>query len=182
MPTTTRKSTKTTPGRAPADHAQKYAPTQWGTVGQSEDLEMPSGQLALVRRPGLQKLMQAGVLNNMDVLTKIVQSDHVQKTGAVGMDQITDLLNDPQKIDEMMRVIDKIVVYCVVQPELHMTPDDVTNRVPGRVYADQVELDDKMFIFQFAMGGTRDLDRFRKESEVAVGSLGDVKDVEGTAE
>ena len=70
-----------------------------------------------------------------------------------------------------MHVLDRITTSCVVQPEIKMTPNDPTSRVAGVVYADQVEMEDKLFLFQFVVGGTRDLERFRKESDDALGSL-----------
>ena len=52
------------------DPNDKYAPTTWGSeLGGAEDLTVPSGQTCLVRRPGVQGLMEAGILHDLDTLT-----------------------------------------------------------------------------------------------------------------
>jgi hypothetical protein len=49
------------------------------------------------------------------------------------------------------------------------------------LYADQVDMADKMFIFQWCLGGTRDLEKFRREQGATVGSLSVGEDVEVSA-
>lgn len=40
----------------------------------------------------------------------------------------------------------------------------------GEIYASQIDLDDKAFIFNFVVGGTRDLEAFRRQQrELMVG-------------
>jgi hypothetical protein len=153
-----------------------------------EDLLLPSGGLVLARRPGLQGLMKAGILENLDTLTAIVSTETIPKaegrpTGAEAP-KVT-----AEQITESLRVMDAIVTHCVIQPPLHAVPtqDDLIAyneahpaepkidvealRDPDLTYVDEVEIEDKTFITQFAMGGTRDLERFRAQSPLAVGSV-----------
>lgn len=55
------------------------------------------------------------------------------------------------------------------------------DREPGTLYADQVKMDDKMFVFNWVLGGTRDLSKFREQLSGTVESLQDSKPVQGKA-
>lgn len=176
----------------------EYAPTAWGqqqAVGYAEDIIVPSGQKARVRRPGLKGLVAAGVLDHMDSLTKIVGEKHIKraKGGALQKIDVEAIAKDPKKIVEMVDVMDKIVEHVVLRPIVHKTPPcDVCKNdyswhdyappgevdhepdLPleeGKVYTHQIDDDDKMYIINFAVGGTRDLESFRKQREELVDSV-----------
>lgn len=172
--TTSRRSsaTRTSPV---GDGEDKYAPSSWGagTSGETvEDLLCPSGQLALVRRPGVEGLLKAGILHQLDSLTALVQQNLDGKNASTEA-ALDDMMRDPEKLANMMRIIDKVVCYVVVKPEVQTTPDDITRRQDGVVYADMVDLEDKLFILNYAVGGTRDLERFRSEHTAGMGALAD---------
>jgi len=157
------------------DPTSKYAPNTWlsGGVGGLEDFQVPSGQLCLVRRPGLQGLIKAGVLHNVDSLSQIVNEKHLKRVDGKATQEIEigSLMQDEKGMEEVLHVMDKIVCHVVVKPEIHMTPNDVTRRQQGVVYADMVDLVDKMAIFNYAVGGTRDMESFRSGLDAAVGGL-----------
>lgn len=184
-----RKRTAPTTSEVPTDDSvnDKYAPRSWGAA-QGEfytDLEVPSGQLCLARRPGLEGLLKVGIVNNFDTLTKMIgqQAGKVKGKPAKSDDQLMkDLLADPSKIDELMHVINKIVCYVVVKPSVTYPPNDPTSRKNDVVYADMIDLEDRMFIMNWALGGVRDLERFREQHEAALGSLGDQPEAEDQAE
>lgn len=153
----------------------KYAADAWvsGGVGGMEDLRVPSGQLCLVRRPGLEGLIKAGILRNMDSLTALVDQKHVKKAkkGQQAQLDVESVMKDEKALEQILYTVDKVVCHVVVKPEVHPAPNDVTRRKPGVVYTDMVDLQDKMFIFNFAVGGTRDLESFRGGLDAAVGGL-----------
>jgi hypothetical protein len=174
--TTRRSSTRTSP--AGSEPEEKYSPTTWGAGASGEvleDITVPSGQLCLVRRPGVEGLLKAGVLHQLDTLTQLVQSNLDGKSTNVTDETVMGIMNDPEKLASMMQVLDKILIYIVVKPEIQSTPDDVTRRENGVIYADMVDLMDKMFLMNYAVGGTRDLERFRGEHADAMGSLAAVQ-------
>lgn len=157
------------------DPTSKYAPNTWlaGGIGDMEDLTVPSGQTCLVRRPGMEGLMKSGVLHNVDSLSQIVSEKHLKRVNGKKTDEIdmSSLMEDQEGLAEVLNVVDKVICHVVVKPEVHRTPDDVTRRQRGVVYADMIDLTDKMFIFNFAVGGTRDLESFRGGLGQVVGGL-----------
>lgn len=166
--------------------SNKYAPTTWG--GELlEDVVVPSGQTCQCRRPGMQGLIANGILDKMDTLTAVVNDKHISrvKKGGVKVDDIT---SDPAKLIDVLNTVDKVVAYVVVQPDIHrpVVIDDDGNerdmeddeRETGVVYTDFIDIEDKMFLFNYAVGGTRDVERFRRESGLAVAGVGPEQDVE----
>jgi hypothetical protein len=92
----------------------------------------------------------------------------------------------------------KVVMGVVLQPKLWPTPDpeahergeeqwpedadEATGRVPGRIYVNDVDIDDQAFILQFVVGGTRDLAAFRRERAQLLVNLSDGEAVAVPAE
>jgi hypothetical protein len=155
----------------------KYAPTAWGQV--VEDIEVPSGQTCQVRRPGVQGLMAAGVLDDVDFLSTIVSEEHIKRVeGRPTVDSTA--FEDPTALKKAMHTIDSVVCYVVLQPKLtissyekngeilYISPEE---RDDDTLYAESVDLEDKMFIFNYALGGSRDLERFRTELDEAMGDM-----------
>lgn len=199
-PTTKQKQKKTSPPRpvtppieAP-EGGDAYAPTTWGEQtsnplgGIVEDITVPSGQLCLARRPGVQGLVAAGVLDHVDSLTTLVGEKHIKraKGGQVEDIDVKELAKDPKRLIDVMQVVDTIVCHVVLKPAISPSPkckicnnviewhswapnDEVDHQPdidekPGAIYAYQVDLEDKMFLVNYAAGGTRSLERFRRES------------------
>lgn len=219
MPPTTKKAAakkKTQASRGPSvppvalvPHGEDaYAPTAWGEAarnpldGLAEDITVPSGQLCLARRPGVQGLVAAGVLDHIDSLTALVDEKHIKRAqGKQVVDiDVKALAKDPKKLIEVLEVVDKIVCHVVLKPgikpspkcsvckkpiEWHAwAPPDEVDHEPdidiedGVIYAFQVDLGDKMFLVNFAAGGTRSLERFRRESEEVMGGVESGDDVQ----
>lgn len=153
--------------KSPQDH--KFAANKW--KNKNTELECPSGQWCLVRRPGIQGLIKNGVLHSIDQLTALVQTETIPK--AEGRPQVSAeaLMADPKKIESALEMMDKIVMFTVIEPKLHPVPANDEDRDDDLVYIDDVELDDKSFIMNFAVGGSADLQRFREESALSLGSV-----------
>jgi|SRR5687768_7672742 len=165
----------------PSDNTQppiddKYAVTSWGG-STHEDLRLPSGQLCLARRVGVQGLLEAGIIHDIDPLKAMIQQHQERVEGKPSkdqQDQIFELLKDEEKTASLFHMLDRILCHVVVKPQVKMTPNDITNRKdlpPGTVYADQVELSDKFYIMTWSVGGAEALKDFRDEYEELVGSV-----------
>lgn len=177
MPPTTPQDRKPKASKAKAATPDRYAPTVWGSQDFLEDLVVPSGQTCLVRRPGVQRLMEAGVLRKVDSLASIVAEEHIKRVKGAEPEIDTDsLAKDEDALISIMDVVDRVLVHCIVKPAVELAPDDISERVEGAIYSDMIDIEDKMFIFQFATGGTRSVEQFRQGSLAAMGGVDAVQD------
>lgn len=122
-------------------------------------LVVPSGNTCLVRTPGMQVFIKQGLIPNS--LMPIVQEAMNKGRAPKNMDFDTD--KNPELLNEMMDLMDAVTVYCVIEPKVEPAPASEDQRDEDTLYVDEVDFNDKMFIFQFAVGGTSDLAKFREE-------------------
>lgn len=172
-------------------HVNKYEVTTWGGNALFQDLTTPSGQTCQVRLPGVQRLMAAGILEDADTLSTMVDKKHIRRVN--GKDQVNgdSLLKDPKNLVSVLRTVDKVVAHMVVQPTVKRPviigmddegketekPLPEEDRDPKIVYTDDIDMTDRMYIFQFAVGGTTDVEQFRSKLAKAVGSMETLQDV-----
>lgn len=173
----------------------KYAPTAWRD--DTTELQLPSGQFCLVRKISLAKMMADGILEDFDSLTGIVQEKHVgpkSKAGKRPQDRkpkqqteaelTSQILADPDQLKKILRAMDQILLNVVVAPVLLPAPDSGEERSadPNVAYVDWVSEADKAYVFNFVMGGVKDLERFRDQlTELGDGMDAD-SDLEAAAE
>lgn len=91
------------------------------------------------------------------------------------------LLKDPEKLARVFELVDKVTAHMVVQPEIKRPvklnekgveiPLGGDEREDGVVYTDMIDLQDKMFIFQYAVGGDTDLESFRQRFGQSMASV-----------
>lgn len=178
MPGTTPKKPAATKKAAPVKNPPAKAASKNGYgIGlvKPMELDLPSGNCCLAIRPGAEGLIKAGLLDSLDQLTSLVQIEHIDakdpRKAATNVD-VQELLKDPKKLATGLALVDKVICHVVKAPVVFMPPeDDDALRDPNVIYADQVDYEDKMFIFQWAVGGTSNLVQFRQESQELVGNL-----------
>lgn len=180
--------------RKTQDRAKKTAPkkapkktTETGRTTQAEpqaiataasfkagtDVLLPSNNLVLARRVGLDTFMRNGFIPNsiMPLITKAL--DEGKAPSKRQLADAVDISSDGA-INDMMKMYDDVLVYCVLQPKVTPMPTDETGEVwldrkdPDLLYPDDVDFEDKQFLFNWAVGGTADVARFRNEQEKAV--------------
>lgn len=166
--------------------SDKYAITAWGQINQYLDMTVPSGQMCLIKQPGVQNLVAANVLDDVDTLSTLVADKHVRRVK--GQKPVIDgqsLMQDPQNMLRVLATVDKVVEYMVVKPtvlrpviktiddngEVVERPMRNDERDSTVVYTDALTLPDRMFIFQFAVGGSDTPEQFREKFEAAMGSM-----------
>ena len=149
----------------------KYAATAWKNNDKGIDLKCPSGQLCRVLKPGVENLIQQGLLNKLDSITGLVDQKHIKrvKGGKAPEIDAKTLLQDPKSLTAALETMDKIVVSVVIEPPLTLTTDEDGDE--DKIHVSNVSMDDRAFIFQFATGGTGDLEAFRKQRSELIGSL-----------
>lgn len=160
-----------------------YAPTAWGaedSAGALVDLDLPSGQRCLVQRPGPQGLMAAGLLNDLDMLSTVLPKVMGGKGKKDDFDA-AELMRNPAMIAQAMKLVDRVIVHVVQKPVLTPEPDDPADKERGKIYPSSISMEDKTFIFNWAVGGTRDLKRFRQQYEASVADVDTGEDVEDPA-
>lgn len=160
--------------------SKQSAARQWKRAT-AEEVTLPSGNLALVKRPGMEAFLLEGLIP--DSLMGIVQ-EAINTGKGVPPAKMQEIISDPKKVDAMFDAMDRILCRVVVEPavvwhkrekpdgsgDLEVIPED--ERDPDTyIYTDEVFFDDKSFLFNYAVGGTRDLERFREETESTVASL-----------
>lgn len=133
-------------------------------------ITVPSGNTALVQSPGIEIFTNQGIIPN--ALLPLVQGFMVSasKPEDISPEKLAELVGDPKKIQEMIQLADAIVVYCCLDPVVVPTPTDADgNLIPLRdsrrnsdiLYVDEVDVNDKIFIMNFAVGGSANIEKFR---------------------
>lgn len=130
-------------------------------------ISVPSGNTALVRAPGMQVFLEQGVIPN--ALMPIIK-EAMQKGAAPNESDMGDMIADPDKLRDLVELANAVTVFCCIDPKVSHPPTDEAGVVipmgdPRRdeetLYIDEVDFNDKMYIFNFAVGGPADLDKFR---------------------
>jgi len=174
----------------------------WGSTtpaGSSEELTLPSGQTCLARKMGMEGLLESGILAEADSLTGLVNEKHIRKVrGAKGVadhDEVDGaaLMKDPGAFKAIITVADRALPTILVSPKvtLHYTEQTVGKTTVTKaltdkqrekireesdepvVFTDQIGLEDKMFLFEWAIGSLGDLASFRRGSSNDVGGVDD---------
>lgn len=141
----------------------------------AEPIELPSGNYMRVRRIGMQTLMATGKMPN--ALMNIVRSAVDKGTGMDGVD-MADVVGDEKQLAEMMKFMDDLCCMVSVDPKVHPIPKNEADRDDETLYADEVDMDDKSFLFQLVTGGTTDLEQFRAATDANVAAVSGLQNVE----
>lgn len=188
----------------PEDSNTPLTPTpasQWQTTVKVDgtDLALPSGNIVRIRRMSPQTFLTAGVIPNplLEIITASIRS----KRG-MPPEKVEEMSKDAEKIQASLEMFDRVMAYVALSPVVKMPPtcnhcnqyynvderhkDEVREdyhrydegpRDPNVLYSDIVDIADKMFVFQFCLGGTRDLESFRSQLPTGLGGLSDLQDL-----
>lgn len=164
----------------PRKPAQKKAAQKPTTVKEwkkaySEPVELPSGNYMRVRRIGMETLMATGKMPNS--LMSMMRSAVAKGTGTEDID-MNSIVEDDKQLKEMVKFMDDLVVMVSVEPKVHASPKDEDVRDDEILYADEVDAEDKSFIFAMVTGGTADLESFRQTTSAGMAALPGREDVE----
>lgn len=181
-----------------------------GLTGQSFDFNLPSGNTCRMNHADLPKLIAAGVVDSIDQLTSLVQTEHVDRVkkgkknrhvqpppGAMPEQArvALELMRDPKRWGTLEGVVNAVVVQCVEEPRVlpalapgtERSPQDAAALMAGTAFAvDNVSLIDRMAIFAEAMApilqGQEAMKPFRDGGEAGLAGVADVEDVQPPAE
>jgi hypothetical protein len=169
------------------------------------DLELPSDNVARVKQIAPTAFITSGLIP--DPLTAIVRKAIHEKKG-LRPEEVNKIAEDPDLLISALEMFDRVLADVMVEPTVEMPPpcdvevegvrcDLYANqpvhqnpsqsgkhryregpRNPNVLYADQVDMEDKIFIFNWALGGTKQLETFRAELDVSLESLAHGEDPE----
>lgn len=156
----------------------------------SANLELPSGAVVEVKNPGGMKMfLTGGAIPNS--LMGIVQ-DAMDSGKGIKDEEMADLITaengelNKDLLADMMTMIDNVTVNCWVMPPVTPLPEndgeEGVERDPELLYVDEVLEEDKLFVFQWATGGTKDIEQFRSEHNESLESLARLTGMEDTSE
>lgn len=191
-------SKRTTAKKSKPTAPEDLTPTEasaWSSSSQLDavPLKVPSGNVALVRNPGMQAFLAAGIIPNslLAVVQKALQAPNEKAAEKILERGFKVEDADPEKFADVIKLADSVTCRVVVQPKVHPVtwtvedaagghcrPEEIGQDVPYErrrpevLYVDVVDLEDKMFIFNWAVGGTSDLEAFRGELAGGVGRSG----------
>jgi len=149
-----------------------------------EDLTLPSGNVALVKRPGMESFLTEGIIP--DSLMPLV-NEAIATGRGMPPEKMAEVAKDPKVVLDMMDAMDRILTKVVVEPKVLWHKDSEGNVIPEDdrddeyIYTDDVDFEDKSFIFNYAVGGTRDLERFRQETGASLDAVQNVDGVRDAA-
>lgn len=128
-------------------------------------LTLPSGNVIKCRAAGFRAFMAAGIIPNdlMGVVQESLNKGTTPNLEGFGTDM--------DKIAQMMEMVDNVVIFSAIEPTVAAVPtrNTATGSVPDdrdedQLYIDEIGDEDKMFLFQWATGGTRDVAKFREQA------------------
>lgn len=188
MPSSTKKKKNSRQSGNPAK--RKISTVQdWKRSSTAVEVPLPSGKVCLANRIGMKSFLEQGTIP--DYLTPIVNRI-IREKRYLPPEEEKALANDPTAALKTAEMLDRALVLTVVEPKVHMPPgcavpgcgkylnfndEDVHNRkgdkfdhdfVSGEkddnlLYADEVDLEDKLFLFNWSVGGGTDLNTFRQQ-------------------
>jgi hypothetical protein len=156
----------------PVDPSQRSTAANWKskakTADDARDLLLPSGNVALVKRIAPEAFLASGMIP--DAMQPILEKSIRSKQG-LPPEIEQDMLADPKMLKSIIELMDAAIVAAVVEPRVILAVPEGQEQPDDCILASDVEFEDKAFIFNYALGGSKDLARFRGESDNVVARL-----------
>lgn len=135
---------------------------------------LPSGNYMRIRKVGMQVLLKTGLMpNNLMSLVKksLDKAEGKKNDDVVSTEDAQELLMDPEKLQGLMDFLDRMTIFVAQEPSVMPDPGEGVERDDSLLYVDEVDFEDKMFIFQVVCGGTTDVESFRAEHSAAMADI-----------
>lgn len=164
---------------------------------QRDLLDLPSGLTVRARTAGMRAFIAKGLIPNslMAIVTEAL--DKGQEPNAAQIMLKEDGEPDMAKLQEMSELFDAVACDVLVDPQVHPVPTqadlekfqaDTNNSVTltdpddlrsdELLYVDELDTMDKIFIFNWAVSGVKDLETFRQGLQSGVDAVANGKDVQ----
>jgi hypothetical protein len=181
--TTTKKATRSgNPAvRAQAKQLQITSAEEWAAEAEGALTELPSGKVVRMILPGMHEFVTLDLIPN-SLMPFVEEAIQAGGSKPMSQSQIKSMADNKQMLLDASEAMDRIFVHCVTEPIFQMPPTNREDREKGVLYVDMVGIQDKQFVFQRSMGGTVDLEQFRKEQSSVMETISAVTDDESTTE
>lgn len=149
------------------------------------ELELPTGAVILAKGlTSMRAFLKSGAIPNS--LMVIIQ-ESIDKGKEPDLDSIMqptgeDGKVDQQSIDDMLALVDNATVATWILPPTALPPENDEDRRDDVLYTDEIDENDKLFVFQWAIGGSDDLETFRKEQNAGMDRLRASQGLEGSTQ
>lgn len=140
--------------KLPQDH--KPTPVaRWKKNGAT--LVLPSENVMKLRNPGIMDLASKGLIPNalMAVIMEALKKGREPKP--------EEIMTEDLGISEMFEMMDSAIIEMAEEPQVFPLPETGESKDPNKLYIDEIDQEDKMFIWGWATGGTTDVAQFRRE-------------------
>lgn len=167
-----------------------------------QDLPLPSGNVCRARNISPQAFLSSGIIPNplMAIIRKAIN-----EAQGLPPKELEKMMGDDKMLVAALQLFDRMLVYVIIEPVVKMPPPcrqcggyantnehsmdnpdahryNEGDRDPNVLYADVVDMEDKVFIAQWCLGGTSDLELFRQQSADGVADLLGREDVPSPAQ
>ena len=134
----------TSPAQAEA-FVQASVASGWGQVKPTIELDLPSGSKVLIQELDIPKMIELGVLDQLDSFTgKVLPKE--PKKGKKAKKEEEPEMPDGEQLGVIMTVMDKVVAAVLIEPKVEYI-EDIANADPSKIYSNLIPLPDKMEIF-----------------------------------
>lgn len=177
-------TTKKTAARSgnPAKKASVSTAKGWKGKDKSllgQELELPSENVCKAKRISPLDLVASGKMP--DSLSQIV-TQAINENKGLPPSKLAEMTQDMEQLRGMVSFIDQVVLDCVIEPQVLPDPEEGEDIDPEALYVHQVDMTDKIFIMQWAIGGSPDLIQFRAGLSGGMAAIQAVGDVEEASE
>lgn len=156
-------------------------PAEWAAEAEGALTELPSGKVVRMILPGMHEFVTLDLIPN-SLMPFVEEAIQAGGSKPMSQSQIKSMADNKQMLLDASEAMDRIFVHCVTEPIFQMPPANREDREKGVLYVDMVGIQDKQFVFQRSMGGTVDLEQFRKEQSSVMETISAVTDDPSTTE
>jgi hypothetical protein len=138
---------------------------QFKKSGGRQELTLPSGYTVEAKRIDLRILLKTGKIPN--VLRPIL--DRAMQGLQTSPEELSKkVAESPEALDDVLEFMDTVWLGSVSDPVVGVRPENKEDESEDVVYTDEVDIEDKIFVVNWSMGGANDLERFREEQSTTL--------------
>jgi len=139
--------------------------SQWGkVVTEGKLVPLPGGNVARLKKYNIMYLSKIGKIPNK--LQAVVQGFISDPAGA----DLSKVAADKDGIANMMELLDITVEMCFVEPKV-VRPKKGQELAEDEISIEDVELNDKLYVFEWAQGEVDSVEAFREKQERAARAI-----------